>query len=153
MRGDCSFCWYLLNWWPSLWKRCYHVLCVTRSYHVDFSCSDFDNSSKDAHILIKHINMDQMKFILLKDVQFIWHVYDKTRKRRHFDTGSCLIQVTAWAVWLYVVLLFSWVWMIICSIHAQGDAKKIHYILLWKLTDVWFHNTGLTVLHTFHTTS
>jgi hypothetical protein len=20
MRGNCSFCWYLLNWWPSLFK-------------------------------------------------------------------------------------------------------------------------------------
>jgi len=24
MRGDCSFCWYCRNWWPSLFKLSFH---------------------------------------------------------------------------------------------------------------------------------
>jgi hypothetical protein len=27
VRGDCSLCWYWWNWWPSLFKLSFHILC------------------------------------------------------------------------------------------------------------------------------
>jgi hypothetical protein len=34
---------------------------------------------------------------LLKEIKFIWNLYDRTRKGWLFNTGDCLIEVTAWA--------------------------------------------------------
>ena len=36
MRGDCLFCWYWLNWWPSLIKLSFHNIFRYASLNVSF---------------------------------------------------------------------------------------------------------------------
>jgi hypothetical protein len=76
------------------------------------------DSQTHSQTCIKWSHLDQRKNVLIRQVTSLnrFRSYDlfneRTRKRRPFNTGDCLIEMTAWAGW--TVYLGSMLTCIIC---------------------------------------